>query len=252
LTSFNLQIAPLIPIPLLIALAFGALLVVGLGLWARRRGAWLRALGLCLVLFALTDPSLVREDRNPLKDVVAVVLDRSASQTIGERKAQTDAARVQIEKALEGLGDIEPRFIDGGATDTGNDGTKLFSSLNAALADVPPERIGAAILVTDGVVHDIPASAGALGFKAPLHVFVTGHAGERDRRIELVEAPRFGIVGKEQTIAVRVLDTADKGERVAIALRRDGVVIANIRAAPGQIVRAPVMIEHGGPNVVDL
>jgi hypothetical protein len=67
-----------------------------------------------------------------------------------------------------------------------------------------------------------------------------------------VEAPRFGIVGKEQTIAVRVLDTAEKGERVAITVRRDGVVIANIRAAPGQIVRAPVMIEHGGPNVVEL
>jgi len=100
LTSFNLQIAPLIPIPLLIALALGALIVVGLGLWARRRGAWLRAVGLALVLAALTDPSLVREDRNPLKDVVAVVLDRSASQSIGERKAQTEKARVDIEKAL--------------------------------------------------------------------------------------------------------------------------------------------------------
>jgi len=252
LTSFNLQIAPLIPIPLLIALALGALIVVGLGLWARRRGAWLRAIGLALVLAALTDPSLVREDRNPLKDVVAVVLDRSASQSIGERKAQTDKARVEIEKALEPLGDVETRFIDGGATDTGNDGTRLFSSLNAALADVPPERVGAAILVTDGVVHDIPASAATLGFKAPLHVFVTGRTGERDRRIELIEAPRFGIVGKQQTIAVRVLDTSDKGERVAITVRRDGVEIATLRATPGQIVRAPVMIEHGGPNVVEL
>ncbi len=252
MTSFNIQIAPQIPIPLLIALALAALLVIGLGFWSRRRGAALRALGLVLVLAALTDPSLVREDRNPLKDVVAVVLDRSASQSIGERKAQTDKARVEIEKALQGLGDVETRFIDGGATDTGNDGTRLFSSLNAALADVPPERVGAAILVTDGVVHDIPASAGALGFNAPLHVFVTGHEGERDRRIELVEAPRFGFVGKEQTIAVRVLDTSSRGEPVPISLRRDGVSIATIRAAPGQVVRVPVLIEHGGPNVVEL
>ena len=53
-------------------------------------------------------------------------------------------------------------------------------------------------MVTDGIVHDIPASLDALGFEAPLHVLVTGHEGERNRRIELVEAPRFGIVGKDQ------------------------------------------------------
>ena len=65
---------------------------------------------------------------------------------------------------------------------------------------MPPERVGGAILVTDGDVDDIPESADELGFKAPLHAFITGHEGERDRRIELVEAPRFGIVGKDQTI----------------------------------------------------
>ncbi len=40
-------------------------------------------------------------------------------------------------------------------------------------------------MITDGVVHDIPSSIAALGFKAPLHAFITGHEGERDRRIEL-------------------------------------------------------------------
>ncbi len=72
---------------------------------------------------------------------------------------------------------------------------------------MPRDRIGAAIIVTDGLVHDIPAKAEALGFKAPLHVLVTGHEGERDRRIELVEAPRFGVVGKDQILRVRVVDS---------------------------------------------
>ena len=83
------------------------------------------------------------------------------------------------------------------------------------MSDVPADRVGAAILVTDGIVHDIPADVAALGFKAPLHALITGHEGERDRRIELVEAPRFGIVGKDQTISARVLDTANSGEPVA-------------------------------------
>ncbi len=252
MTSFDISIAPLVPVWLLTALALLGVVTVGLGLYARRRGTWLRALGLALVLAALTDPSLVREERNPLKDVVAVVLDRSASQNIGDRATQTDKARAGIEKARESLGNIEPRFVDGGGGDSGNDGTRLFSALNLALADVPPERVGGAILVTDGVVHDIPASAAALGFRAPLHVFVTGQEGERDRRVELVEAPRFGIVGKDQTIVARVIDTSDRGEPVTVSVKRDGVEIASLRAIPGQLLRAPVRIEHGGPNVVEL
>ena len=192
MSSLNIAFSPLLPAALIAALALGALVVVGLSLWAGRRGTWLRALGLALILFALADPSLVREDRQPLRDVVAVVVDRSASQTIGERGAQTQAAADRTRAALEAMDNIEVRMVDGGVGAGQDDGTQLFSSLAAALVDVPPERVGGAILITDGVVHDIPAEAAQLGFRAPLHAFVTGRAGERDRRIELVEAPRFG------------------------------------------------------------
>ena len=58
MTSFNISFAPLIPVALLIGLAVASAIVAGLSLWLRRRGAWLRALGLALVLTALGDPSL--------------------------------------------------------------------------------------------------------------------------------------------------------------------------------------------------
>jgi hypothetical protein len=251
LSNLSLHFTPLLPAWLLISFALVALVAVALGAFARRRGTWMRALGLALILVALGDPSLVREDRDPLKDVVPVILDRSASQSIDMRKAQTDKARTGIESALNGLGNIEARLVDGGGADSGNDGTRLFSSLNAALADVPPERVGGAILVTDGVVHDIPAHAAALGFTGPLHVFVTGREGERDRRIELVEAPRFGLVGKDLSVGVRVQDTGGTQEPVAVRIRRDGVDVATARLRPGLLVRVPVLIEHGGPNVLE-
>lgn len=252
MTRFALSFTPLVPWSLVGVLAAVAVAVVALGLLGRRRGTTLRALGLALLLLALADPNLVREDRKPEKDVVAVVIDRSGSQTIGERAAQTAAAREAIAKGLAGLGDVEARFIDSGRSDAENDGTRLFAALSDGLADVPPERIAGVLMVTDGVVHDIPPDVQALGFKAPLQVLVTGHAGERDRRIDLLEAPRFGIVGKDQTVGFRVLDTDDRGEPVAVTVRRDGVAVAQRQARVGARIDVPVRVDHAGPNVVEI
>jgi hypothetical protein len=252
MSDFNLSFAPLLPWPILLALGVLALGLIGLGVYARKAGTFLRALGLGLLLLALSGPSLVREERSPLKEVVAVVVDQSGSQTIGDRFVQTEKARAELEKKLSALGNVEVRMIESSRTDSEADGTRLFSALNAGLADVPPDRIGGAFMITDGVVDDIPSGPGALGFKAPLHALITGHDGERDRRIELLEAPRFGIVGKDQTIELRVLDTADNGDPVALKVRRDGTQIATITAAPGKRLRVPVRIEHGGPNVIEL
>lgn len=252
MSEFNLSFTPLLSWTLLASFAVLALVVTALGLYRRRAGTLLRAAGLALILLALTDPALVREDRQGLKDVVAIVVDQSGSQTIGERMQQTEAARAALQKRLEALGNVEVRVIASAATDAEADGTRLFAALNAGLADVPAERIGAVFMITDGVVHDIPRDVAALGFKAPLHALITGHEGERDRRIELLEAPRFGIVGKDQTIKLRVLDTANGREPVLLKIRRDDNPIAELTAAPGETIRVPIAIEHGGPNVIEI
>jgi hypothetical protein len=252
MNQFNLSFSSLLPWPVLLGFGVLALGLVGLGFYARGSGSFLRALGLGLLLLAMTGPALMREERNPLKEVVAVVVDKSGSQTIGERRAQTEKARAGLEKSLNALGNVEVRVIESGRTDSEADGTRLFAALNAGLADVPLERLGGVFMITDGVVDDIPADVSALGFKAPLHALITGHDGERDRRIELLEAPRFGIVGKEQTIELRVSDTADNSDPLVLKVRRDGNPVATIVATPGERLRVPVKIEHGGPNVVEL
>jgi pterin-4a-carbinolamine dehydratase len=56
---------------------------------------------------------------------------------------------------------------------------------------------------------------------APLHVLVTGHPDERDRQIKLLEAPRFGIVGKDLTIRAEVMERGGTGHAV-VTVRRDG------------------------------
>jgi hypothetical protein len=252
LSAWSIALSPFLPWPAIYVLAAAALAVSAALIWRGVRGAWLRALSMALLLLALLDPNLVQENRRPLKDIVAVVIDRSESQDIGERPRQTDKARDELEARLKTLGDVDLRVVETSRDESETEGTKLFAALRGALSDAPPERVGGAIIITDGDAHDIPQSAAALGFNAPLHALITGHEGERQRRIELVEAPRYGIVGKDQIIEARVLDSADHGEPVKLTVRRDGETIATIDAKVGEQLDVKAPIDHPGPNVIEL
>jgi hypothetical protein len=248
-TDLSLVFSPLVPSSALALLGFLAAALLGFSLYKGQRRALWRALALALFLLALANPMLLEEERQKEKSVVAVVLDMSESQTLGARLKQVEAARRELETALARFPDLETRFVTVG---TEAEGTKLFAALAQALADTPPDRVGAALLVTDGLVHDIPAKPEALGFKAPLHALITGRAGERDRRLDLVETPHFGVVGKEVVMRVRVVDSPAQSGAAEVVAKRDGAVIARRRARLGEIVDIPVAIEHGGPNVVEL
>ena len=216
----HVDFSPLLPLPLVAVLAlvgFGAAILAVL---LRQRGSVLRVLAVAAFVLALLNPSLVREERERLKDVVGLVVDRSASQSLSVRPGQIDPVAEAVQKRLAALPDVEVRPIEVRES-AGDDGTRLFSALQSGLADVPPERIAGAIMVTDGVVHDIPDQAALLGFKAPVHALITGFEGERDRRIELIDTPRFGIVGRDQTIRLRIDDPGHEAP-IRVVVRRDG------------------------------
>ena len=247
----SLSFTPLLPWPVLAAAGIVVALFSILAIVARGRTAILRAVALGLVLLAIANPSLVREDREPVKDIAAIVVDRSGSQALGDRTTMTDAVRAELQRRFGALTNIEPRFIDVPDGTDGDGGTKLFTALGQALADVPPERLAGVVMLTDGVVHDMPASVAALGIKAPLHVLVTGHPDERDRQIRLIEAPRFGIVGRDLAIKAEVMERGGTGSAV-VTVRRDGEEIDRRAVPTGQPFSLTTKIEHGGPNVVEI
>ncbi|MBU3730166.1 MAG: hypothetical protein FGM26_01310 [Beijerinckiaceae bacterium] len=246
----SLSVAPLIPLWLVLTLAGTGLAIALATIIARRRGGFLRLGATILMALALLNPSMVREEREKLKDVAVILVDRSGSQNLSIRAGQTDALKAEIANRLGRNNDLELRIVDIGET-TSSDGTRLFGALQTALSDVPSDRVAGAILITDGVVHDIPSDPSALGFRAPVNAVITGFRNERDRRIELLDAPRFGLVGKEQTIRYRVLDPG-RTEPVRLTLRRDGQTIGQRLVVPGETIRQPVKIEHGGANVFEL
>ena len=250
--NFGISFSPLIPAEYVWAAAAIAAAIAALLLVARGRGALIRTGALTLLVLALANPSLTREDRDPLSSVAVVVVDKSPSQNFGERAAQTEAARAAITSRLQRIPGIEMRVVEAGQADGETDGTRLFSALNATLADVPPDRVAGAVFITDGRVHDVPADAGALGFGAPIHALVTGTANERDRRVVLVAAPRFGIVGKSQTISFKVEDEGVRPAPAEVKISRDGELLDSRIVTPGQQVNVQVQIPHAGQNIVEI
>ncbi|MCA0399378.1 MAG: hypothetical protein LCH38_01025 [Proteobacteria bacterium] len=244
--------SPLLPWPFLAALALIALALGGYLVRQKRRGAWIRLGALFLGLAALTDPRLVSEKRERLSDIVALLVDRSGSQGIGTRMAETEAALSTLAARLRQRPNTELRVIDVFDRDGAGDGTRLFDALAIALRDVPPDRLAGVIALTDGQAHDIPADLARLGFSAPFHALITGRANEFDRRIELVEAPRFGIVGKEVMATIRIEDQGGNGGPARLSIRRDGETLASETVRAGQPIQIALKLDRAGLNLFEL
>jgi len=253
--TWSLNLSPLLPPAVVAVLAVAIAALVLPGLYRRNRGAWLRAAAALALMLALLNPVLLNENREPLSTVVAMVVDNSASQTLDGRDKTTAAMAAALKQRFAAFHNIELRTVKVGDNQGGvpTDGTELFGPLATALADVPPERVGAVVMLTDGQVQDIPDERGALPGTAPLHVLLSGHDGERDRRIVIDSAPRFGIVNERQTIKFRVMDDGVKGSApVRVSVNRDGDPLSVETVTPGVESQLTVDITHGGPNILEL
>src|SRR6266513_6266221 len=110
--QYGIAFTPLVPsIVLWIALAAIAVIAVLL-LLGRSRGAAVRVFALVLILLALANPSFTREDREPLSSVAAVVIDKSPSQSFGDRTRQTENAREALVDGLKKIKGLEVRVVE--------------------------------------------------------------------------------------------------------------------------------------------
>ena len=250
--NIGIAFAPLVATQILWIVVAAATLLALILFASRSRGAAVRSIALALIALALANPSFTREDRDPLTSVAVVVIDKSPSQNFGDRLRQTEAVRAKIVEELHRIPGLEVRVIEAGEADGETDGTRLFTALNSTLADVPSDRFAGVIMITDGRVHDVPADAASLGFSAPIHALITGHPDERDRRVALITAPRFGIVGQPQTITYRVEDQGGGESTAQVTVRRDGDLVETRTVPVGTAQSVTVPIPHGGQNIVEI
>ncbi|HUD53387.1 hypothetical protein [Parvibaculum sp.] len=257
--AWDIIFEPSVPPALIFVLAAAGIAVIAYSAFRRARGTPWRAAALAITLVALVNPTMRQEDRQSVPDVAAIVVDRSDSMDIGKRPAEAQAALARVEAGLKAIKGIETRIVhvEGGAegADENGEGTRAFAALEQALSDVPRERVAGAILITDGEVHDVPKNAQTLGFKAPVHSLIVGRKNERDRRLTVLEAPRFGIVDEPMKLAFRVDDTgavATEKIQAPVSISIDGQETMRTSVTVGEKTEVTLSLKHGGPNVIEI
>ena len=241
---------PLLAWPYLWALVAFALILLVLALWRGLAGWWLRGLTAAVLLTALANPALQKEDRAPLADIVIAVVDDSASQTLSDREDQTQAALAAVQAETGAMENTELRVfrVGDGAEDAGS---LVMTALAEALAEEPRARVAGAIVITDGQVHDLDL---APNMPAPLHVLLTGREADWDRRLIIKNAPAFAILGEEVMLTLRIENQgnvpADQTGDVDITIAVDDAEPQTYLVQTGVDLELPVTLPHGGINVL--
>jgi len=255
----HLAWAPLLPPWLLATLGGVCVAGIAVGLLRRASGTLWRAAGLAAILLWLAGPHLVRATWQPLPQTALLVVDQTGSMGVGQRGAIAQAAAQRLREAVGRLG-IALRTVS--VTNTGAGGTRLFDAIMRAAADIPRGQLAGILAVTDGEADDVPAAwpeqlSGHRpgGTPVPLQVLLAASGEQTDRRLRVLQAPPYGIIGRDATLRVEVEDLgvpAGEHATATLTLRRDGdpPLVRQVPVGAPQDITLPV--DHPGPMLVEL
>jgi hypothetical protein len=243
---------PYLPTWALAIIGVLALVIGAVGMVRGTRSAFLRIIALAALLVLIANPQRRIAEEAALDDIAVIVTDESASQTLDGRTAATEAAASAIEARLKELQGVEVLRVRAG----GEEETRLIEAIENGLANSPRGRLSSVFAITDGQAGDAGRIA-ELSLEAPVHVLLTGRDSERDRKITLVNAPRYGIVRESVKVAFRVDDLGPDekpiGEgQVTVALRIDGKEILRQPVPIASDVSFEAPLERPGSLIIEL
>ncbi|WP_273719780.1 MULTISPECIES: hypothetical protein [unclassified Bartonella] len=248
---------PFLPLSWILFLGGISTLFVIISLIQQRQGSLLRLIALIVLLLTLLNPMIIKEQREPLKSTIGIVIDRSKSQTFGTRTNDSDEARRQLTKALAHYPQFEPRFIEVGrlADNQYAPSTNLFQALTQSISDIPPSRYAGTIFITDGQVHDIPDII-ELHHQAPLNALITGRSSEFDRQVKIISPPRFALINKPQILSILVEDKGQTQQSLPkqadITVSINGQEVGHYSVTPGSIFQTEITLPHAEKNIIQV
>ena len=241
--------SPLLPLPVIGLAALVVVLFTAIALMRGLSGWALRGLGALLVVGALVQPMYQSEDRTPLKDIVVLLIDQSASQELLDRARITENRTAEIEAALAARPNTQVHRIEvnDGPDDTGS---LLMTALSEQLSKLPSERIAGIILLSDGLLHDLEL---APELPAPLHLMLSGKKSDWDRRVTVKNAPAFAILDEEITLTLRIEDSGAAPATpviVPLIISVDGGPPQSYQVPLNQDLSLPITLPHAGRNII--
>jgi uncharacterized membrane protein len=245
--------APLLPTPLIFALAILGAIVAIVAIWKRPASGVLRALAIAALLALIANPQIRQAERTALDDIAVIVTDVSGSQSLDGRDETTASGAAALEARLRDLGGVEVIRVEAG----NGEETRIGEALSRAVSDNPRARLAGVFVITDGQATDAPAPE-QLKDAAPIHLFLTGRKDETDRKITLVKAPRYGIVREGADVSFRIDDLGPDGAALpargeaVIALRVDGEEVLRQPVAVGAEVGFTAPLDRPGQSIVEL
>lgn len=256
-STLQLELSPLLDnAHLMLALMLTALGLALLGTLTRK--AFVFRLGaLAALILTILNISTLSTTERKTESIALVVLDQSYSNTINDRSTQSDAALELIGKNLTDLPDVKYRVITAPESNEKFQETNLFAAIDKEITEIPPKQRAGVIIISDGNIHDIPEDLNASEISekyGPIHHIITGHKNERDRRIEIIKAPLYGLKGTNAEIEFVVHDTeaTANGQNISVTAKLPNGETLEMRARIGEKQTINVPIEHAAANPVEL
>jgi uncharacterized membrane protein len=208
----------------------------------------LRALALALLLFCLFRPTLVVRAAVDQQNVVAVLLDDSASMQIRDQDGQSRADFIRAQFGAEGAlrQALSRRFLvrtfrfsnTAGRLDAVGDltfagtQTKIAPSLDGTREELAGLPVAGIVLVSDGAdTSDASLAQTLLGLKAEkLPVFTVGVGSERlprDIQIDRITTPRTVLKDASLLVDVVVRHTGYGGQTVTVDVEDEGRIVGS-------------------------
>ena len=223
-------------------------IIIFLGYKYKASGNILRTILIFIILICIANPIIISENRENIPDTVAVLLDLSPSQNINNRKETAKIIYENIKNQLNKIENLDIRL----KTIYGKNGTKIFGPLTSMIGDIPNDRIAGAIIITDGQIQDTPNNLNSYNFKAPIHFLLSGKKEEKDRRLIIESAPRFGIVGEDIEINIKIEDISTNVPNALVSINMNDDSKQSRSIPIGEIIKITLPLDRAGITTLNI